>query len=531
MKGRGAAGPYVLASQKKATRSHTSAFGVLSTDVEQEQVTSFEKGLEPLPGKDLTGQDKAHRAHVESIHNLRHRLGSKHGIPVAGLLDLNRDGKLNKKEAAEALRMAGDSNSDDIAAALRHPGAVTELERITAGTIMRLPCKDVPYLPNRPAVSIAAKILNISDIDCVNQCYCATFDLWVSWENPSLDLDNLKNEWLPAVYFHNAMAHTVFTRGARPVGDHSFTGKKIHPGARPGQWCYSIEVAANFREIMELRDFPFDWQELTIQVRMNNMLGACVMQELEWGDNGESVVFEPTLSIPEWTVCQPAVEIGYYPKFMFGRAEDNYDSALHIVLRVRRTWRFYCFNIGPFVLGMPLLAATPVFFSVNDGMEIRVGIDFTLVLTCVALKFLLHGNLPNVPYLTRLDKYVLASFGMICLMTCENGAISYLSIAKGEEYARDVDVLVWVGFGVGWCLFHLYVFISSWLLINKRNAETPPVVYLDHTDVTHGVKQERRYFEDAAKALMGNHDGRKTQLSTDDDHGSSGSKDGAKLTH
>lgn len=503
--------------------------GVPGTNMAHEADTQFAKRIEPLPSMALTEGDAENHAHVESIRNLRHRLATQQGIP--SLLDLNHDGRVTSKEAAKALRMAGDRNSDDVAAALRQPDAATELERLTVATIMRLPCRDPPFTPTRPAVSIAAKILSISDIDCVSQSFFATFDLWVSWDNPDLDTNNLKDEWMPAVYFHNAIAHTVYTRGARAVGEHSFTGKTIHPGVRPGQWCYSIEVAANFREIMELKDFPFDWQELTIQVRMNSMLGACVMRGLEWGNNGESVIFEPTLSVPEWIVCKPDIETAYYPKFMFGHAEDNFDAAVHIVLRVRRAWRFYCYNIGPFVMGMPLLAATPVFFSVNDGMEIRVGIDFTLVLTCVALKFLLHSNLPNVPYLTLLDKYVLACFGIVCLMTCENGAISYLSTAKGEEYARDVDVLVWAGFAVGWCLFHLYVAITSWLLIKKRNGELPPVEYLDHTDVNHGFKEEHRYFEDAAKALVGDQFDRKSQLSRDDEHGSSGSKDGAKLDH
>ena len=483
----------------------------------------------------MTAQDEAQRARVQSVHKLRHALSAKHGIPVAGMLDLNHDGRVTKSEATSALHMAGDDNSDDIAAALDSASGVDAavlLERITAGTVLRLPCKDPPFKPTGPTVSIAAKVLNISDIDCVNQTFFATFDLFVAWENPSLDPHNSEKEWQPAVYFHNAVAHTVFTRGARPVGDHSFTGKTIHPGVRPGQWYYNIEVAANFREIMELRDFPFDWQELTISIRMNSIMGACVMQELEWGDNGESVVFEPTLSIPEWTVCQPVVETAYYPKFMFGHAEDNYDSAMHLVLRVRRTWRFYCYNLGPFIMCMPILAASPAFFSVNDGMEIRVGIDFTLVLTCVALKFLLHGNLPNVPYLTLLDKYVLASFGMICLMTIENGIISHLSTEKGEEYARDVDVRVWTGFVIAWFIFHIYVFIKAHRMISRRNSEMLPVLYLDHTDVLRGVKTERRYFEDAAKALLGDGDDLNAQQSIDgDDHKSRSDKSGAKLSH
>ena len=445
-------------------------------------------------------------ANVQSTRRLRHALTSK-GTGMLGMLDLNHDGALTEQEAEAALRMAGNDNTDDVKAAL-HKGssasAAAALERITAGTLLRLPCKELPFVPDQPDVSVAAKILNISQIDCVNQAFFCTLDLWVCWDNPDLDPNDpatLKGAWQPSVSFHNAIANTIVTRGARDVGDHSFTGKTIRSGLRKGQWFYSIECTAMFREIMELRDFTFDCQELTIAIRMNHILGTCAMKDLAWGDDGESVVFEPTLSVPEWTVCTPKTEVAYYPKFMFGHAEDNYDPCLRIVLRVRRTWRFYCYNLGPFIVCMPMLAASPVFFSVTDGMEIRVGIDFTLVLTCVALKFLLHGNLPNVPYLTLLDKYVLASFGMICLMTVENGIISHLSTVKGEQYARDVDVWIWVGFGLGWCLFHIYAFLRAYRLVSKRNADMPPVYYLDHTDVTHGVQSKTRYFEDAKHIL------------------------------
>eukprot|EP01046_Picozoa_sp_COSAG06_P089002 COSAG06_NODE_35397_length_460_cov_1.349030_2_plen_87_part_01 len=44
-------------------------------------------------------------------------------------------------------------------------------------------------------------------------------------------------------------------------------------------------------------------------------------------------------------LVEPVPHIPYYYYYY-------YDPCMRIVLRVRRTWRFYCYNLGPFILCM-----------------------------------------------------------------------------------------------------------------------------------------------------------------------------------
>eukprot|EP01052_Picozoa_sp_SAG31_P007059 SAG31_NODE_332_length_17516_cov_3.552840_5_plen_264_part_00 len=246
---------------------------------------------------------------------------------------------------------------------------------------------------------------------------------------------------------------------------------------------------------VELADFPFDWQELHISIRMNDV--HCRLAPLPWGDEGESIVFEAGMSVPEWTICTPRVEVCYQPIFRFGRAVNTYDPCINFVLVVRRTWRFYVTNLGPFIALIPCLAASPAFFDVVDGMEIRVGIDFTLVLTCVALKFLLHGNLPNVPYLTLLDRYVLCSFLLIAVMTIENGFISWYAKTRSPEEAESMDYKLWIAIGALWLVFQVCYAAYTWRLVRQRDKNVRALDYLDHTDIDKGKRTGMKYFEDA----------------------------------
>ena len=134
-------------------------------------------------------------------------------------------------------------------------------------------------------------------------------------------------------------------------------------------------------------------------------------------------------------------------------------------------------------------------------MEWRSGlyIDFTLVLTNVALKFMLRGNLPNVPYLTLLDFYVLDSFILIVLMTLENGFISWYVKRHSPEEANDLDFKIWIVIGAMWLTFNLAYGGYTWKFVQQRDARIQALDYLHHTDIEKGKRTVVKYFEDVVK--------------------------------
>jgi hypothetical protein len=71
-----------------------------------------------------------------------------------------------------------------------------------------------------------------------------------------------------------------------------------------------------------------------------------------------------------------------------------------------------------------------------------MSVNLTLVLTAVAFKFVVSQNLPNISYLTLLDKYVLTSFVMLFIVVVENAVVAKLSV----DLAAFIDLIV--------CVFH-----------------------------------------------------------------------------
>jgi hypothetical protein len=59
-----------------------------------------------------------------------------------------------------------------------------------------------------------------------------------------------------------------------------------------------------------------------------------------------------------------------------------------------------------------------------------------LLLTAVAFKFAVSDSLPNLPFMTVLDQYVLVNFVFLFLQTLETYIVGgmALSIVKGREY-------------------------------------------------------------------------------------------------
>merc|ERR1719317_75595 len=101
---------------------------------------------------------------------------------------------------------------------------------------------------------------------------------------------------------------------------------------------------------------------------------------------------------------------------------------------------------------------------VEDAPD-RLSNSFALVLTALIFMFVVASSLPNVPYLTQLDKYIYAVFFLMLLMSVECAIIVHM------ENAHDCDRDFLVGFVVAWGSIHIITAISSYLSIKKERVK------------------------------------------------------------
>jgi hypothetical protein len=184
----------------------------------------------------------------------------------------------------------------------------------------------------------------------------------------------------------------------------------------PGELYTHVSWKGIFRNSFDLRSFPFDVQMLEFSFVFSDgaMAGAphhgyvfmpdyqydedlSVRCSHEWKYN----VSKPTFS--EWDAFEPR----YY--FNPEHAKPLTDPCkLRVDMRyVLKRRSFYHITSG-FGFAFLTTSLAPVVFVISrdEGTLDTIGILVDLLLTLQALRFVVNSNVPDVPYLTTMDKYI-----------------------------------------------------------------------------------------------------------------------------
>ena len=116
-------------------------------------------------------------------------------------------------------------------------------------------------------------------------------------------------------------------------------------------------------------------------------------------------------------------------------------------------------------------------------VEDRLGINTTLLLTLAALQFLQGDALPKVPYLTLLDKYLLACFSFLVVLCVENGAVT--SAAASAQAGIDR------GFYIAACTVWLASNLAAFFYVQRRKQ------VIHRAEMSHIRKQNDRVEQSA----------------------------------
>ena len=264
-------------------------------------------------------------------------------------------------------------------------------------------------------VTIGMYINDIQAIDLASHSYAVDFYLWFRWSDP--DWDATASFELMNTFDPEASVQTVLYDAPVPQPDGSFYQLVRHQG------LFSVKFP--------LSKYPFDSQRILIAVE-DAEEGA---GDLQWVADEDGLTLNPEISLPGYRMGAPQLVIRDkpYPTAFGDLAEPDvtaYARAEFIV------------PISRPVISGTLKAFVPVFLIVLSAafallldpahVEARIGLAITALLTLVAMQFTMQSGLPEVAYLTLLDKiyllsylYVLAVIGVVVRGTRvdEQGAI------------------------------------------------------------------------------------------------------------
>src|SRR6059058_4777588 len=260
---------------------------------------------------------------------------------------------------------------------------------------------EAPALIDRPnadsgptEISVGMWVVDISSIDSAQQTFTAEIAVVLRWKDPRLAHTGngvvrypLEQIWHPRVGIVNE-TNSV----SRKLPD----SVEVDPD---GTVTYRQRYVGAFTQPLRLQSFPFDRQTFRVQlvaVRYQSNEVIFVSDQV-WIRDGLS----PSVTLPDWTIekwkLKPLVYAlaphHQYSSYAFEFTASR--NVLHYILKV----------ILPLVL--IVIMSWAVFWIDPIHSNAQINIAITSMLTLIAYRFATDNQLPRLPYMTRLDAFIL----------------------------------------------------------------------------------------------------------------------------
>eukprot|EP00483_Globobulimina_turgida_P008297 UN08313 len=190
--------------------------------------------------------------------------------------------------------------------------------------------------------------------------------------------------------------------------------------------CHRLQHCAIFTTEFFVQMFPFDVQDLAVIVRPSNRAGKVKFVPLQTeydvivlDESWSSITSFNIVHVDAYVTILDVWKTRNYGKPVFdqtGKRKTNWISLMVFKIQIQRKWKtiFNSIIIWMFLLG---ILSFGIFGYQAREMDGRLGYTITMVLTIVAFQFVIQSKLPEVPYLTLVDRYNLFIFGVICLQS------------------------------------------------------------------------------------------------------------------
>ena len=245
--------------------------------------------------------------------------------------------------------------------------------------------------------------------DEASDCSVERWELMFPYRGSSMGASADARRWTPRLEFSNVISLEDREEWMK-VYTHRCSGTRDllpHPVV-----CYRLRAKGTFKERFELHRFPFDSQDLQLQIvskhearsdggEANKSRNAFALVKNE--GKYEGVVPHDTFML------QDEYEMAEVFGCCTGLTRPKHSSShvqypvLSISLKITRLPQYYAFSI---MLPMFLFVGLGFLALLLDTGSDRISIELTLLLACVAESAFLRDALPRCAYLTFLDKYV-----------------------------------------------------------------------------------------------------------------------------
>lgn len=298
---------------------------------------------------------------------------------------------------------------------------------------------EIPPLIDRPKagsgpteISVGMWIVDLSSIDSAQQSFTAEIAIVLRWKDHRLAHAGsgvvrypLEQIWHPRVGI---------------VNETNAVSRKMPDSveAEPdGTMTYRQRYAGAFTQSLRLQSFPFDRQTFRIQlvaVRYQSDEVRFVPDQV-WIRDGlkDGGGISPTITLPDWTI-----EKWELKPLIYALAPSHQYSSYAFEFTASRNVQHYLWKvILPLIL--IVISSWAVFWIDPVNASSQVSIAMTSMLTLIAYRFAIDSQLPLLPYMTRLDAFVLASTLLVFFSLVEVVVTIALDNGQKRKRAKRID--------------------------------------------------------------------------------------------
>lgn len=257
-------------------------------------------------------------------------------------------------------------------------------------------------------VMIQMSIRRIFRIDVKTETFGAQVVIRMMWKaNPDEDLPKVNDgswspSWTPKYRFRKLIKDTVLQENYsyHHVGEDAYI---------TAEWDHLLTIF----EALKLQSFPVDVQDLCIA-----LLSVPSIEHIVWVPWPESMRKELVTLQSQHVTLDDFVLMKECP-FTYDLSTFHSDDALFSLfctdVKVSRKANYYMLNVAAIM--MLIVSATLTAWGIHPAnITGRQKVDFILLLTAVAFRLVLAGELPPVTYITLLDIYVFGGFFFITVV-------------------------------------------------------------------------------------------------------------------
>ncbi|XP_052237328.1 cys-loop ligand-gated ion channel-like isoform X2 [Dreissena polymorpha] len=321
---------------------------------------------------------------------------------------------------------------------------------------------DIIHKSGKVKVEIVVQFFKVGEIDTLKEQFNADVIVKAKWREPTLDGQqgqavvtdevDFARLWNPKLYIENSL------------GDPKEQIRhRVMYNDKGEAFIYEKRVAkGTFMENLELDDFPFDVQDLTITVASELPMSECEL--IEDKDEYHVVNRHSFVDEQEWhlyvhTECNKK-------ELVIDQVDNSVKrSALSVKCRAARRPGYFVWNI--FMITFLICSLSFATFSVDKKLpQNRLQLAFTLVLTAVAFKSVVNSSLPRISYLTYMDKYLLVSMVMLSAVCAWHALVTRL--LYNRAFADKIENIVLTILSVLYIIYNIGFVVIIYLFPCKK---------------------------------------------------------------